>query len=200
MTQIIITRELLREWNACYCDDKINYYVPESGLTPLQILDLDIPTEDRLWVILREEIIPARELRLLACKWARGALAVAGNPDPRSVAAVDCAERFAMDEVTAEELDSARAAAWAAAQAAARYADWAAAWAAARAAAQAAARYAAWAAAQAAARDAARDAARYAAQAAARDAARDAALDDQINDFRSVLESVAIYAINMQCM
>jgi hypothetical protein len=139
MAQIIITRELLRKWNACYCDEEIKHYVPENGLTPIQVLDLDIPAEDRLWVVLRESVIPAHELRLLACKWVREALTVVGNPDPRSVAAVDCSERFAMGEATINEL--------AAAQAAARDA------------AQAAARDAARAAAQDAARDAARDAA-----------------------------------------
>jgi hypothetical protein len=85
--------------------------------------------------------------------------------DPRSVAALDVAERHANGNATDAELD----AAWAAARAAA----WAAAWDAARA--------AAWAAARAAARDAVLDAAwgaaRAAAWAAARAAARDAALD-----------------------
>jgi hypothetical protein len=164
MAQIIITRELLREWNACCCDEEIKHYVPENGLTPTQILDLDIPAKDRLWVILREEIIPERELRLLACKWAREALAVAGNPDPRSVAAVDCSERFARGEATAEELAAARAAADAAAWDAADAAAWAAVW--------AAARDAAW--------------------AAARAASLAAAWAAQINDGRTVLTSIAI--------
>jgi hypothetical protein len=131
---ILITRELLRKWKACYSDNRIAEIVSESGLTPMQILDLDIPAKDRLWVVLREEVIPARELRLLECKWAREALTLSGNTDPRSVAAVDCAERFVRGEATTEEL----AAGW--------DAVWAAAWA------------AAWAASRGAARDAARDA------------------------------------------
>ena len=160
---IQITRKLLREWQACYSNEKLDATVPGSGLTPLQILDLNIPAEDRMWVVLREPVIPACELRLLACKWAREALVVVGNPDPRSVAAVDCAERFARGESTTEEL--------------------AAAWSAARAAAWSAAGFAAWSAAGAAARDAAGAAVRAAAGAAARAA--------QIEDCKSVIENLS---------
>ena len=148
-----ITRELLRDWYACYSDDRIHELVPVEGLTPAQVLDrTDVPAEDRLWVVLRESVIPRRELHLLACKWAREALAVVGNPDPRSVAAIDCAERFARGKATTEEL----AAAWDSACAAACDAACDAACSAARAAACSAARAAAWAAAWAAACDAAR--------------------------------------------
>ena len=140
-----ITRELLRDWYACYSDDRIHELVPVEGLTPAQVLDrTDVPVEDRLWVVLRESVIPRRELHLLACKWAREALAVVGNPDPRSVAAVDCAKRFARGKATTEELAAARDAACDAACSAACDAAWA------------AARAAAWAAAWAAACDAAR--------------------------------------------
>ena len=82
--------------------------------------------------------------------------------DPRSLAALDVAERHALGQATDDELAAAWAAARDAARAAARDAARAAAW--------AAARDAAWAAAWAAARDAARDAAWDAAWAAARDA------------------------------
>jgi hypothetical protein len=191
---IQITRELLREWQACYSDEELDATVPASGLTPLQILELDIPADDRLWVVLREAVIPARALRLLACKWAREALAVAGNPDPRSVDAVDCAERLARGEATTEEWAAARDAARDAARAAARAAAWAAAsdaaWAAGSDAAWAAASDAARAAARDAARDAARAAARAAAWAAASDAAWAAASDAQISDCKSVIQKL----------
>lgn len=68
--------------------------------------------------------------------------------DPRSLAALEVAERFADGQATNDELYAAQAAAWAAAQAvaqaAARDAAWAAAWAAAPAAARGAVRAAAW--------------------------------------------------------
>jgi hypothetical protein len=112
---MLITRQTLRYWDACYSDEKIATLVPAEGLTPLQILDLDIPPQDRLWVVLREEVIPARELRLLACLWARRALSRVKNPDPRSLHAIEVSERFARGEATEEELLLA--------QDAARYAD-----------------------------------------------------------------------------
>lgn len=178
-----ITRELLREWEACYSDERIVALVPESGLTPLQVTALSIPIGDILWVLLREEVIPARELRLLACNWARLALELVpeSERDPRSLAAVETAERFARGEASEAELDSARAAAWDAtrdardatrdardaASAAASAAAWAAAW------------YA-WAATWAAARAAAKAAAWY----VALDAARDAQLTDVVEVLR----------------
>ena len=136
----MITRDILRAWGACYTDAEIAGLVPEAGLTPLQVLDLEIPAIDRLWVVLHEDVIPARDLRLLACRWARGALdaerAAGREPDPRSWAAVETAERYAVGEATVEQLAAARAAARAAAwaaRAAVRYAvsdaAWDAAWA-----------------------------------------------------------------------
>jgi hypothetical protein len=108
-----------------------------------------------------------RSLRLFAVWCAREALKLVKEPDPRSIAACDVAEKYANGEATKEELDAARAAAWYAARDAARAAAWYAA--------RDAAWYATWDAAWDAARDAARDAAWYAARDAARDAARYAA-------------------------
>jgi hypothetical protein len=110
-----ITREQLRLWGACYDDAKIAALVPEAGLTPLEIAALDIPVNDRLWVLLREDIIPARELRLLACDWAEAACLRTGWNDARSLAAIAVARRYAVGEVSAAELNAAASAAWAAA-------------------------------------------------------------------------------------
>lgn len=93
-----------------------------------------------------------RTARLFAVWCARQALALVDNPDPRSVAACDVAERYANSEASKDELTAAwdaamdaAGAAWAAGDAAGAARD--AAGAAARAAAWAAARDAAWAAA-----------------------------------------------------
>jgi len=81
-------------------------------MTPLEILALrDIAPSDRLWIVLREEIIPARELRLIACWCAERALkrerAAGREPDARSWAAVEVSRRHANGLATVEELDAA---------------------------------------------------------------------------------------------
>ena len=93
-----------------------------------------------LWVATRKGVLSDKELRLFAVWCARQVQHL--MPDPRSVAALDVAERHADGKATDVELaearaaagDAAGAAAWAAARAAAgawdaaRAAAWAAAW------------------------------------------------------------------------
>jgi len=120
----------------------------------------------RIRLTRRVESWNERTARLFAVWCARQALALVPDPDPRSVAAVDTAERFAYGHATAGELDAAGEAAWAAVDAAWAAVD--AAWAAVDAAwvAEAAAR-AAWNAAGAAGAAGAADAAARAAAGAA---------------------------------
>ena len=155
-----ITADEACSWGCCYSDDHLRklYDRPCSALDVLERTDgpwAVVPPEDRLWTVAYYGGLSDRLIRLFAVWCARRALererAAGREPDPRSWSAVEVAERFANGNATAEELDAARAAAWAAAWAAARDAARAAAWA------------AAWAAARAAAWDAARDAARAAA-------------------------------------
>ena len=120
-----ITREKLRLWGACYDDEQIAALVPEDGLTPLEIAALEIPAEDRMWVLLREDVIPARAMRLLACDWAETACLRPGGADERSLAAIAVARRYAVGEATESELNAARSAAGSAASAA-REPEWAA--------------------------------------------------------------------------
>jgi len=119
---------------------------------------------DALWCC-RAEPQHATEWRLYAVWCARRVQHL--MTDPRSLAALDVAERYANGKATADDLAAAWAAAWDAARAAARAAEWAAAWAAAGA--------AAW------------DAARAAARAAEWDAARDAAGDAQTREFLRIV-------------
>ena len=124
--------------------------------------------DDALWCC-RAEPHHAREWRLFAVWCGRQVQHL--MTDPRSLAALDVAERHANGQASDEELDTSMAAA--------RNAAWDAA--------SEAARDAAWAAASHAARDAARAAARAAASDAARDAAwavaRNAALAAQTAEF-----------------
>jgi hypothetical protein len=127
-------------WNPCpnYTQEVVSgLFAGRDNLSEQDILALGIPQEDKFWALARNHFVDDRVLRLTACRAARRALALV-DPDPRSIAAVETAERYAEGEATAKELNAARAAAWDAAWAA----EAAEAWAAARAAAWAAARVA----------------------------------------------------------
>lgn len=198
---------ILRSWSPCY--DPSRFFAEDWTGTVLDILKDDrIPHEDRLWVALRTELVTERTMRLFAVWSARQIQHLMKNP--RSIEAIDVAERFANGEATEQELaaawdaarDAALAAAWAAARdaeldaaraawAAAARAAWAAAWAAATDVARAAA-YDATGVARAAAWAAVRDAA----WAAGRNAARDAALDAQINKLIEMLKAEGKERIN----
>jgi hypothetical protein len=136
---------------------------PLSIVTVLDSNGLD----DALWCMRAVEGHD-REIRLFAVWCARQVQHL--MTDPRSIAALDVAERFVNCEATKTELDAAKDAAWAAAKdapwASARAAAMAAAWGAARGVAMAAAKAAEMAAASGAARDAAWAAAWAAAKAA----------------------------------
>ncbi len=133
-----------REWAAENCSDMRDVWTT-------------IKPDWLVWTATREGVLTDKELRLFAVYCARSVQHL--MTDPRSVAAIDVADRFANGKSSEEELSSARAAA--AAAASASDAAWASALAAA----------AARAAARASARDAARASASDAAWASARDAA-----------------------------
>jgi hypothetical protein len=134
-------RKLLTHLNKTQADDE-----PLALATILQSNGLD----DAIWC-LRAVDGHEKEMRLYAVWCARQVQHL--MKDPRSLAALDVAERHAHGQATDDELAAAGAAALAAAWDAAREAAWAAAWAAASAAAVAA-WDAAWDAASAAAREA----------------------------------------------
>ena len=181
--------EFIRSLSPCY--DPIKYIKDDDTHTILSFLDIkEIPFEDKLWLIFRNEFVSDKLMRLFAVWSARQVQHL--MTDDRSIKALDVSEKFANGLATQEELVAARDAARAAAGAAAAGT---AARAAARAAAGAAARDAAWAAARAAARDAAWDAAwdaGYAAWAAAGAAwdAAGAAWDAQEKQLRLMIISM----------
>ena len=174
-----ITVKQIITWGPCaeYTESRVQELIGR-GKTPFEILGLNIPLQDRFWVLLHKEIIPESLLHLLSCDFAE--MVVHLNPDSRVQAAITAKRNWIDGEVTDEKLDaawdSASDAVWDACVACAASDDaawsasddaraaWAAAW---------AARAAAWAARDAAARvaaGAARDAA-WAARAAVSDAA-----------------------------
>ena len=109
----------LRAFDPCYDPNK---YLPEDWKgTALDILNVDTcPIEDIFWIVLRNEFLSDRDLRLFAVWCVRQALAIPGNENEVCSNTCDVAERFANGEATQDELDAARAAAWDAAGAAAR--------------------------------------------------------------------------------
>lgn len=157
---------------ATYAHERVKaLWAGRASLSPLEILALNIPIEDRLWCILRPEVVGERTCRILACDFAGHVLPIweAQYPtDTRPRVAIETAIRHLNGMATREEVDAAVAAVRTAALAApltAADAAWA-------------ARDAAWAAtwdARGAARAVARDAAGVAVRGVARAAVRAAA-------------------------
>jgi len=140
----------------------------KTEMTIEEIIELQhVPAEDKLWLLLKEEIIPARTLHEFALWCAETALTRANATDERSWNALKVKRLWLDGKATDEELAAARDAA------------------------MYAAKYAAWAAAWDAARDAVWDAAWYAARYAAWDVAGtvdgDAARDEQLAKLKEML-------------
>jgi hypothetical protein len=160
--------ETLLSWKPCdrYTRESIGQIANgKKRMTALEILNLDIPIDDRFWVLLRPHFMSGKNLRLFAADCAEHVLHLfeEKNPDDkRPRLAILAARHYANGKIKRPELKSAGAAAGDAAGAAAGDA----AGDAARAAAGAAAGVAAWAAVGVAARVAARDAVGVAAWAA----------------------------------
>ncbi len=160
--------DTLMSWCPCHSRQWCKGRMPKGYLTPLQVVKHTyVTTPDKLWVLLRPEILPEQSLRLLAADFADRVLPIFESEYPECShprVAILTARLFAFRKVTDEELVASRDAAWGvsgdasgdAAWDVSRAASWAAAWGAARAAAFAALN--ALNASRAASRDVARDA------------------------------------------
>ena len=130
-----VTVEQFLKFHPCYGEERIRRIAERTGKTEFTALDIlaipRIPNVDRLWAVLRVELIDTPMLHEFACRCAERALARVDNPDPRSVAAIAAKRAWLRGEITNDELGAAWDAARAAASAA-RDAASAAAWAAAR--------------------------------------------------------------------
>jgi hypothetical protein len=101
----LITPQMLRNWNACYTNGHIaELYDGKPDLSPLQICELQIPVLHRLWVVLREEIIPATELHELGLIFVRDA--VVQRPETRQAGdkLLDVKRQWLAGQVTDAEL------------------------------------------------------------------------------------------------
>ena len=103
-----ITRESCRAANACWSDDDLAKTIPPQGLSPAEVASReDVRLVDRVWALTNAAGMSPRDQRLFACRTARRALSRVASPDPRSVHAIDVAERYAVGEATDEELAAA---------------------------------------------------------------------------------------------
>ncbi len=169
MLNKVITIDQVMSWEPCYDREKIlRLSRGKTELTVGEIIDLRfVPAEDKLWILLREECIPAETLHEFALWCAETALTKANVTDERSWNALKVKRLWLDGKATDKELD--------AAMDAARDAGWY------------VARDAGWYVARYAARYTARAAARYAALTAASDAARAAAMDAQLAKLKEML-------------
>ena len=122
-----ITLDMIREKKPCYDPEPFAQGRTEATLGEILRME-NVPLKDRIWIATM--FSDNKTNRLFAVWCARRALSCIENPDPRSVAAVEVAERHAHGQATNAELEAAAWAAWAAAVAADPAAAWAAAWAA----------------------------------------------------------------------
>ena len=123
-----VTVDKVMSWVPCreYTRNRITkLFAGREALSALNVLELDIPASDKLWAVLREEMLSAEALYEFACRVAEHALMKerkdGREPDPRSWAAIAAKRKWLRGEITEEELS----AAWAAARDAARDAAWA---------------------------------------------------------------------------
>jgi hypothetical protein len=117
----LITRDSCRKAKISYSYEELAKLIPSEGLTPLQVVkNTTILVDDQYWMLVYASNATDRILREHACWCARQALSSIENPDPRSIQAIEVAEKFARGEATLEELDTTQKAAWSAADAAAK--------------------------------------------------------------------------------
>ena len=100
-----------QEWALAHCKDMLEVW---RTAKPTWLI----------WIATRPGVLTERELRLFAVWCARQVQHLL--TDPRSIKAIDVAERYANGEATEEELEEAQDAAWHAAREAKRSAAWAA--------------------------------------------------------------------------
>ena len=121
-----VTIEQFMAFEPCYAEEQVRELAGDkTEWTALEVLRLEqVPVNDRLWAVLREEFIPAEILHEFACRCAEKALTLVDNPDQRSIDAIAAKRAWLRKEITDEQLDAARSAAnaadaaWSAANAA----------------------------------------------------------------------------------
>jgi hypothetical protein len=108
-----ISNEIIRQFQPCY--DPSDVIKDENEELPIkdwvQKYRNVVPAKDIVWLLLKDEFLSEKDLRLFSVWCAREALKLVENPDERSIEACDVAERYANGEATKEDLLVARHAA-----------------------------------------------------------------------------------------
>jgi len=112
MAELTMTVQDFVDAGACYEHEQIEeLFAGREALSALDILDLDIPDNDKLWAVLREMLIPERTLHLLAVEFARAALLkereAGREPDERCWRALDVRLAWLDGKASDEELRAA---------------------------------------------------------------------------------------------
>ncbi len=123
----IITLDMVFAWGPCY--DRQTVMQLANGAEEMcvfDLLDLPISDADKLWLVLRPEVIGERACHELACDVAEMALNKIEAPDSRSLRAIAVKRAWILGRATDADRAAARAAASAAAWEVERSAAWAA--------------------------------------------------------------------------
>ena len=93
-----------------YPRERIEELSGGKPMTALDVLRLDIPDQDRLYAVLREEFIDTEILHEFACWCAEEALKLMPKKYPHCIAAIDAKRAWIRGEISDRQLDAARAA------------------------------------------------------------------------------------------
>lgn len=107
-----INNQLIRKFQPYYDPSEV-VKDEEESLELLEWIEKyrgKLPDKDILWLLLRNEFLSDKQLRLFAVWCAREALKLDDNPDPFCVVACDVAERYTNGHAKKKELSAARAA------------------------------------------------------------------------------------------
>ena len=106
----LLTYKDILALNPCLEHHPSKYISEDWTGTILDVLNApNVTSSEKLWVAYK--VLDDKTLRLFAVNCARRALTRVANPDPRSIAACDIAEKYANGEATEEELSKAHVAA-----------------------------------------------------------------------------------------
>ena len=118
-----LTVDDIMEWVMCkeWSREKVQEkFGKRKTVTPLQLAGAEgVSAQDKLWILLRPEIIPKKELQFLACDFAEDVLPIFEKEypdDKRLRQAIEAKRKWARGEISDEQMvearNAARVAAW----------------------------------------------------------------------------------------